>query len=134
MRPRYLRYQVLPSEHLPAGLAPVTLTVLSPIWQGPEITLVYPDGWEQRLSGLSATQKETPVRIFWTEAEVGGPPVCLAIGGAGGLRLLEGPGNCPVEKRAAAVRPFLALATGLIPAAVREVIGPEPPRSPRLLV
>jgi len=129
----YLWYEVQPSEHLPAGMAAVTLTVLSPVWQGAELTIDFPDGWQQTLSGRTAAGRPCDLRVFWTEAATGGPPVCLAIGGDGGLHLREGyPGDF-AGPQTAAVRPFLGLATALIPRAVRRVIGPEPSRSPRLL-
>ncbi len=133
MSPTYLWYQVQPHEHLPEGMAALTLTVLSPIWQGGEITVVFPDGWVQTLSGRTAAGRPCDLRVFWTEAAVGGPPVCLAIGGDGGIRLLEQPGDGPRTEAFTSVRPLLALAPSLIPEPVLAVIGPEPVRSPRLL-
>jgi hypothetical protein len=134
MAPTYLWYQVRPHRGLPGGMAPVTLTVLSPIWQGPDITIVHPDGWQQTIRGQTAADRPCDLKIFWTEAAPGGPPVCLAIGGDGGIQLEETPEpgspGAPVQSS----RPFLALAAGLIPPAVRRVIGPEPGRSPRLLL
>lgn len=134
MSPSYLWYQVRPTEQLPEGMQPITLTVLSPVWQGPEITIVFPDGWEQILQGRTADGKSCGVKIFWTEAATAAPPVCLAIGGDGGLSVVEGQGGMPESQHASSTRPFLALAPTLIPRAVQEVIGPEPPRSRRLLL
>ncbi len=133
MSPTYLWYHVQPSDQLPAGMAAVTLTVLSPVWQGAELTIVFPDGWQQTLSGRTVTDRPCDLRVFWTEAVIGGPPVCLAIGGDGGVYLVEGHPDDLDSPQTAVVRPFLALATPLIPQAVRRVIGPEPARSPRLL-
>ena len=133
MSPTYLWYQVQPSEQLPGGMAAVTLTVLSPIWQGAELTIDFPDGWQQTLSGRTAAGRPCALRVFWTEAVTGGPPVCLAIGGDGGLQLRECYPDDPDSRQTAIVRPLLGLATALIPLAVRRVIGPQPERSPRLL-
>ncbi len=70
-------------------MRPVTLAVLSPVWQGPEITIVYPDGWQQTLIGWTAAGSPSDLRIFWTQAPEPGPTVCLAIGGDGGVRLFD---------------------------------------------
>jgi len=134
MGPTYLWYQVLPHRDLPQGMAPVTLTVLSPIWQGPALTIVYPDGWQQNLRGQTAQARPCDLRIFWTEAVPGGPPVCLVIGGDGGIQMDETPESGSQTEPVQSVRPFLALAASLIPPAVRRVIGPAPPPSPRLLL
>ncbi|MGQ9921331.1 MAG: hypothetical protein ACUVRZ_08370 [Desulfobacca sp.] len=133
MGPTYLWYQVQPSEELPAGMAAVTLTVLSPIWQGVELTIDFPDGWRQILRGRTAAGRSCALRVFWSEVVSGGPPVCLAIGGDGGLQLREGYQGAPARQQTTSVRPLLGLATALIPSGVRQVIGPEPGRSPRLL-
>ena len=134
MPPVYLCYQVRPNENLPEGMHPLTLTVLSPVWQGPVITLVYPDGFRQALVGCTAGGSACNLQIFWTQSAEGGPTVCLAIGGDGGVRLLEEEEfdwhTLPPGKG----RPFLALAESLIPALVTEVIGPAPPRTPLLLI
>jgi hypothetical protein len=44
MIPPYLLHQIQPHEHLPGGMLSITRTILSPVWQGPNINLVYPDG------------------------------------------------------------------------------------------
>ncbi len=134
MSPEYLWYQVRPTRELPAGMAGQTLAVLSPVWQGPEMTVVFPDGWQMTLRGRTATGQPCHLRVFWTEAAVGEPPVCLAIGGEGGLHCQEQPEGSPPEQARVSVRPLLALATSLIPQRVRGVIGPEPPKTPRLLL
>lgn len=130
----YLYYHVRPHEHLPDGMRPVTLAVLSPVWEGPALTLTYPDGWEQTLIGWTARGQACGLKIFWTQGPEAGPTVCLAIGGDGGLRLLEAPGPRSPGLPAGPARPFLALAPSLIPAAVAAVIGPAPPRAPLLLL
>lgn len=133
MSPTYLWYQVHPTEAQPEGMAPVIFTILSPVWQGPEITIRFPDGWEQTLTGCTAAACACDVRVFWTEASPGGPPVCMVIGGEGGIKIVEGQSGTPLAQRRESCRPFLALATPLIPSWVRQIIGPEPERSPRLL-
>ncbi len=134
MSPEYLYYHVLPHDNLPAGLPPITLPVLSPVWQGPEVTIIYPDGWRQTLIGWTAHGSPGDLRIFWTQAAEGGPTVCLAIGGDGGVRLLEAAEVNRPDLPPGPARPFLALASSLIPPAVAAVIGPAPPRTPLLLV
>jgi hypothetical protein len=134
MQPKYLYYHVRPHEYLPTGMRPITLAVLSPIWQGSEVTILYPDGWQQTLIGWTTGGSPCALKIFWTQAPEVGPTVCLAIGGDGGIRILEAaPGNRH-DLFPGPARPFLALATGLIPAAVTAVIGSAPPRSPLLLI
>jgi hypothetical protein len=132
--PKYLYYHVRPHEHLPAGMRPVTLAVLSPVWQGPEITIIYPDGWQQTLIGWIAAGSPGDLKIFWTQAPEPGPTVCLAIGGDGGVRLFDRTDVNRQPHPSAPARPFLALADSLIPAAVQAVIGPPPPRASLLLL
>jgi hypothetical protein len=134
MSPEYLYYQVRPNKSLPAGMGPVTLTILSPVWQGPALTIVYPDGFQQTLIGWTTAGFPCGLKIFWTQAEEGGPTVCLAIGGDGGVRLLEAKEVNRHDLPSGPARPFLALATSLIPAAVTAVIGPAPSRAPLLLI
>jgi hypothetical protein len=134
MKPRYLYYHVRPHEQLPAGMRPLTLTVLSPIWQGPEVTIIYPDGWRQTLIGWNADGTLGSLRIFWTQAPEPGPTVCLAIGGDGGLRVSDAAAGNRHGLPFGPARPLLALAASLIPAAVAAIIGPAPPRAPLLLL
>jgi hypothetical protein len=134
MSPKYLYYHVLPHETLPDGMPPVAFTVLSPVWQGPEVTIVYPDGWRQTLIGWTAGGSPCDLKIFWTQAPESGPTVCLAIGGDGGVRLLETTEVFTPDLPPGPARPFLALAASLIPLTVAAVIGPPPPRVPLLLM
>ncbi|HAY22058.1 hypothetical protein [Desulfobacca acetoxidans] len=133
-----LDYGVRPNTNLPEGMSPVWLTVRSQIWCGPRLMLEYPDGYRQIIIGWSATDSAADLRVFWTEATEGGPTVCLAIGGDGGVRLLadtgehlssEGLNLPPGEGRA-----FMALAESLIPEEVAAVIGPAPSPKPLLLL
>jgi hypothetical protein len=134
MHPKFLSYHVQPHKHLPAAMAPINLTVLSPIWQGPEITIVYPDGWRQTLIGWTASSTPCDLKIFWTQAPEAGPTVCLAVGGNGGIRVLDTAKGNRQALPPGPARPLLALATSLIPAAVAAVVGPAPPRTPLLLM
>jgi hypothetical protein len=134
MHPKFLYYHVLPHEHLPAGMRPITLTILSPVWQGPELTIVYPDGWQQTLIGWTAGGSPCDLKIFWTQSPEGGPTVCLAIGGNGGVRFWERGQFSRQYLPPGPARPLLALAASLIPAIVSAVIGPAPPRAPLLLI
>ncbi|MBI4644015.1 MAG: hypothetical protein HY743_09925, partial [Deltaproteobacteria bacterium] len=76
------------------------------------------------LQGWSGPEPGGPgdLRIFWTRPQPQGPPVCLAIGGDGGLRDW-GPAGMDAPPQG---YPFLALAESLIPLEVLEVIGPAP--------
>ncbi len=120
-----LEYEVTPGGNVPGGLPRLRLAVLSPIWRGPSLALEYPDGEVRTLTGWSEAGEGRPceVRVFWTRHQAGGPAVCLAIGGNGGLRD-SGP---PDSSEPPQGRPFLALAESLIPAEVLEAIGPPPP-------
>jgi hypothetical protein len=136
MSPEYLYYRVVPNENLPAGLSPILLTVLSPVWQGPSVMLEYPDGWQQTLIGWTADGFPGDLKIFWTQAAEGGLTVCLAIGGDG-VRLSDmADFDIPIspDPPHGEGRPFLALAESLIPAAVAAVIGPVPERAPLMLI
>lgn len=123
-----LSYEVKPGEHLPGGLPRQSLVVLSPVWRGRFLYLEYPDGEVEVVEGLTEGGEVCEVRVFWTRKDPEGPVVCLAIGGDAGLRrsLRSGEGG-----RTTAA-PFLALAESLIPAEVREVIGPPPRELPLL--
>ena len=134
MQTKYLYYHVRPHEKLPAGMRPLTLTVLSPVWQGPRITIIYPDGWRQTLMGWTAAGTPDDLRIFWTQGPKAGPTVCLAIGGDGGVLVVDGTVMKWHDLPPGPGRPFLALAESLIPADVAAVIGPAPPRAPFLLI
>jgi hypothetical protein len=129
----YLYYHVRPHDRLPAGMRPLTLTVLSPVWQGPGVRIVYPDGWRQILMGLTAAGAPDDLRIFWTQGPEAGPTVCLAIGGDGGVILVDGTVMKLQDLPPGPARPFLALAKSVIPANVAAVIGPAPPQAPLLL-
>jgi hypothetical protein len=124
----FLEYTVKPGSNVPQGLPEQHLAVLSPIWRAPSLTLEYPDGEIHVLMGWSGSAPGEPcdLQIFWTRSDPGGPPVALAIGGDAGVRQY-GPGATEVD---ACGFPFLALATIMIPAAVRDVIGPPPPPEP----
>jgi hypothetical protein len=113
---------------------PVTLVILSPVWQGHEITITYPDGWQQTLIGWTADGFPGDLKIFWTQAPEAGPTVCLAIGEDGGIGIMESDKVNRSSLSPDLVRPFLALATSLIPANVLAIIGPAPPRAPLLLM
>jgi hypothetical protein len=130
----YLEYEVQPGGNVPQGLPRQRLAVLSPVWQGPELTLVYPDEEVQVLVGWSGSNPGGPcnLRVFWTRTEPTAPAVALAIGGDAGVR--SRPSDPEAEARG---WPFVALADSLIPAEVRAVIGPRPtpaPQAPLLLV
>jgi hypothetical protein len=124
----FLNYEVPPGDNVPGGLPRLKLPVLSPIWRGETLLLEFPNRDRHRIIGWRAAGRGTPceVRVFWTRHQPQGPAVCLAIGGNGGLRDL-GPEGASQAPRGL---PFLALAEGLIPAAVREVIGEAPPPEP----
>ncbi len=124
-----LSYLVLPCRNVPGGLARQEFLVLSPIWRGPSLALVYPDGEVHTLTGRQRTGKPCDLRVFWTRHRPGAPAVCLAIGGTGGVRE-AGP---PEKLQPPVGRPFLALAESLIPAEVLAVIGPPPPPERLLL-
>jgi hypothetical protein len=133
MQIKYLYYHVRPHDRLPAGMRPLTLAVLSPVWQGPGVRIVYPDGWRQILIGLTAAGSGADLRIFWTQGPEAGPTVCLAIGGEGGVLLVDGAVMKSHDLPPGPARPFLALAESVIPADVAAVIGPTPARAPLLL-
>jgi hypothetical protein len=132
---QHLEYEVRPGSNVPQGLPRQRLTVLSPIWRGPALTLAYPDGEVRTLVGWSGDVSGAPcdLRVFWTRHEAAAPAVALAIGGDAGVRQ-TGPG---AAAEATQGLPFLALAAGLIPAEDISVIGPPPesePQPPRLLI
>ncbi len=128
---RFLEYQVRPGENVPAGLPPVTLAILSPIWRGPTLLLEYPDGERHTVTGWGGPGggSSCEVRVFWTRHEPRGPAVCLAIGGDGGLRQLGSANGGEIPPGL----PFLALAESMIPKEVLGVIGPRPQPEPLLL-
>ncbi|MBM4289617.1 MAG: hypothetical protein FJ135_16005 [Deltaproteobacteria bacterium] len=137
MRSKVLYYHVVPNDNLPEGLNPVLLSVLSPVWRGPLLIIEYPDGLPQTITGWTAIGLPCDLRVFWTQASEGGPTVCLAIGGDGGVRLVDdydihisGQKSPPPGQG----RPFLALSESLIPPGVSAIIGPAPPRAPLLLL
>jgi len=127
---QYLEYEVKPGSNVPQGLPRQRLTVLSPVWRGPALTLEFPDGEVRTLVGWtgSAPGESCGLKIFWTRHEPTAPAVALAIGGDAGVRYL-GPGG-------AEGLPFMALAPSMIPAEVLKVIGPAPesPPAPPLLL
>jgi hypothetical protein len=131
----FLEYEVLPCPNVPAGLPRQWLAVLSPIWRGETLLLEYPDGTTHTLQGWCGPDPGKPcgLQVFWTRHQPQGPPVCLAIGGNGGLQDL-GPAGTDARPQGYA---FLALAESLIPPEVFACIGPppppEPPREIRLL-
>jgi hypothetical protein len=132
---RFLEYAVRPGSNVAQGLPRQRLAVLSPIWQGPALTLEYPDGEVRTLMGWSGDRPGAPceLRVFWTRHTPAAPAVALAIGGDAGVRHFE-PGAAPDTAQGL---PFLALAESLIPAEVLAVIGPPPesaPKPPRLLM
>lgn len=126
-----IEYEVIPSENVPLGMAPLILTVISPVWRGPSLELTYPDGEVHTLVGWqgAGAGQAAELRVFWTRSEPGGPPVCLAVGGDAGVRDLGPPGGGKVSQG----RPFLALAESMIPREVLGVIGPPPPDETLLL-
>jgi len=129
MLKRLLEYEVIPGENLPGGLPRQRLVVLSPIWRGPVLYLEYPDGEVHILEGCRKPGQLCDVQVFWTRQDPQGPPVCLAIGGEAGLRLLMPREDDEVSRGLA----FLALAESLIPSEVLAIIGPPPPVEPLLL-
>jgi hypothetical protein len=127
-----IEYEVIPSENVPAGMARLSLMVLSPLWRGPSLELKYPDGEVHTLVGWqgAGAGRAAELRVFWTRQEPSGPPVCLALGGDAGVRDLGPPGGLEFPQG----KPFLALAESMIPGEVLEVIGPPPPAEPLLLL
>ena len=125
---QFLEYSVQPGTNVPQGLPRQRLLVLSPIWRGPALTLEYPDGEVRTLVGWSgsAPGESCGLMIFWTRHEPAAPAVALAIGGDAGVRH-SGPGGAEAS---APGLPFMALAPGMIPAEVLNVIGPAPEREP----
>ncbi|MBW1918528.1 MAG: hypothetical protein JRI57_10995 [Deltaproteobacteria bacterium] len=128
---KYIDYRVKPNPNVPQGMALTRLWVLSPIWQGSQLTIQYPEGDEEMLIGWSTALSGSPVdlQVFWTRHVEGAPAVCLAIGGDGGLRALSMPGAVrPESLKLPPGRGYalLGLAESLIPAAVLKVIGPTP--------
>jgi len=121
----FLDYEVLPCDNVPAGLPRQRLVVLSPIWRGESLRLEYPDGAVHLIQGLCGSGEEGPcdLQVFWTRHQPQAPAVCLAIGGACGLRD-SGPKGADAASKG---YPFLALARNLIPPEVLAVIGPAPP-------
>jgi len=129
---QYLEYEVKPGDNVAQGLCRQHLAVLSPIWQGPALTLEYPDGEVYTLVGWMGAAPGEPcdLRVFWTRHEPSAPAVALAIGGNGGVRHCgPDPGN-----DASMGFPFLALAPSMIPAEVLKVIGPAPEPEPHPLL
>jgi hypothetical protein len=122
---RFLEYEVIPGDNVAQGLPRLRLAVLSPVWRGAALFLEYPDGEVHTLVGWSGDEPGAPcdLQVFWTRHQPQGPAVCLAIGGDAGLRNYR-PGSLSREAQGL---PFLALADSMIPAEVREVIGPPPP-------
>ncbi|HZE20883.1 MAG TPA: hypothetical protein VE082_02430 [Desulfobaccales bacterium] len=130
----YLEYEVKPGSNVAQGLPRQRWRVLSPVWRGPALTLEYPDGEIHTLMGWSGSAPGSPcdLQVFWTRHGPTGPAVALAIGGNAGVRYFEA--DTPEAARGL---PFLALADSMIPAAVREIIGPAPepePQPPLLLI
>jgi hypothetical protein len=131
----FVEYEVEPGSNVARGLPRQQLRVLSPVWRGPALTLEYPDGEIHTLVGWSGSAPggQCDLQVFWTRQEPSGPAVALAIGGNAGVRYLE----AEAEDAAAQGLPFLALADSMIPALVREIIGPAPepePKPPLLLI
>jgi hypothetical protein len=131
----FLEYEVEPGSNVAQGLPRQQLRVLSPIWRGPALALEYPDGEIHTLVGWSGSAPGGPcdLQVFWTRQKPGGPAVALAIGGDAGVRYFA----ADAADAAAQGLPFLALADSMIPALVREIIGPPPepePKPPRLLI
>ncbi len=124
-----LEYEVPPCANVPQGLPRQRLAVLSPIWRGESLRLEYPDGAVHLLQGWSGPGAGGPcdLQVFWTRHLPRAPVVCLAIGGAGGLRDLGPAGEDAAPKGYA----FLALAESLIPPEVFAFIGPAPPAPDR---
>jgi hypothetical protein len=131
MEVEYIEYRVPPNPNVPDGMGLIRLPVLSPRWQGSELTIRFPDGEDHLLIGWSTSQGGSPanLQIFWTRHEIGAPPVCLVLGGDAGLRNLGSPGEERPESPdvpSGQGYPLLALAESLIPTKVLEVIGPAP--------
>lgn len=127
-----IEYEVIPSDNVPAGMARLTLAVLSPVWRGPSLELEYPDGEVRTLVGWqgAGAGQAAELRVFWTRAEPGGLPVCLIIGGDAGIRDIGPLWGAELPQG----RPFLALAESRIPREVLEVIGSPPPTQEVLLL
>jgi hypothetical protein len=123
MLPPRLAYEVKPGENFPGGLPRQSLLVLSPVWQGPALNIEYSDGDTETIEGRTKGGEPCEVRVFWTREPPGGPAVCLAIGGDGGLRAVLSDGVTETSRGLA----LLALAESLIPGEVLAVIGPPPP-------
>ncbi len=131
----FLEYEVKPGSNVAEGLPRQRLALLSPIWRGPALTLKYPDGEIHTLVGWSgsAPGDSCHLQLFWTRHEPSAPAVALAIGGDAGVRYFK----TDAADDTAQGFPFLALAESLIPAMVREIIGPPPepePQPPLLLI
>ncbi|MFP3867190.1 MAG: hypothetical protein ACLFUU_03390 [Desulfobacteraceae bacterium] len=131
MAVKFIDYRVKPNPNVPQGMASTRLWVLSPIWQGSELTIQYPEGDEEMLIGWSTALGGSPVdlQVFWTRHAEGAPVVCLAIGGDAGLRALTIPGAARLESLELPPGrgyPLVGLAESLIPEAVLHVIGPVP--------
>ena len=118
-----LEYEVKPGDNLPDGLPKQRLVVLSPIWRGLALDLEYPDGDTETITGRTTSGEPCEVQVFWTQANLEGPVVCLAIGGDAGLEAVMKEGVRETTRGLA----FLALAESLIPGEVLAVIGPPPP-------
>jgi len=125
----FLEYEVRPGSNVPQGLPRQHLAVLSPIWRAPALTLKYPDGEVRTLMGWSGSAPGAPcdLKIFWTRHTPAAPAVALAIGGDAGVRHF-GPGAAADPAHGL---PFMALAAGMIPAEVLNVIGPPPESEPK---
>jgi len=137
MARRYVHCGVAPNPNVPAGMATVRLAVLSPRWRGPRLTLRFPPEKYYVLAGWSAVGGGAfcGLELFWTRREEGGPAVCLALGGDGGLKMaLCGSGGEEPDWTRAVGYPLLALADRVIPEEVREAIGPPPPETPAPLL
>jgi hypothetical protein len=83
----------------------------------------YPDGDTETIEGRTQGGEPCEVRVFWTRENPGGPAVCLAIGGEGGLRAVLSDGVTETSRGLA----LLAVAESLIPREILAVIGPPPP-------
>ena len=120
----FLEYEVQECDNVPGGLPRQRLAVLSPVWRGESLRLEYPDGTVHLLQGWTGPGAGGPcdLQVFWTRHLPQAPAVCLAIGGAGGLRDL-GPAGADAAPKG---YPFLALSASLIPPEVLAVIGPAP--------
>lgn len=126
-----IEYEVIASDNVPAGMARLTLAVLSPVWRGPSLELEYPDGEVRTVMGRrgAGAGQAAELQVFWTRHEPGGPAVCLIIGGDAGIRDIGPPWGAEFPQG----RPFLALAESRIPREVLEVIGPPPTQEVLLL-